>query len=56
MWCIVLAGAARADVNKKGGGGEGIRPEAWGHIRMEQECTNTIVESAKNAFSLAVLL
>ena len=56
MWCIVPAGAARADVNKKGGGGEGIWPEARGHIRMEQECTNTIVESAKDAFSAAILL
>ena len=56
VWCILPAGAARADVNKKGGGGEGIRAEARGHICMEQECTNTIVESAKYAFSTTILL
>ena len=56
MWCILPAGAARADVNKKCGGGEGIWTETRGHIRMEQECTNTIVESAKYAFSATILL
>jgi hypothetical protein len=56
VWCILPAGATRPDANKKSGGGECIRPKAWWHVGMEQECADAIVEGAEDAFSTAVLL
>ena len=54
--CILPTGATRSNVNEKSGGGEGIGPETWWHVGMEQEGADTIIEGAKNAFSAAVLL
>ena len=48
--------AAGADVDEKGRRGEGIRPEPWGHVGMEQKGANAVVESTKDAFSTTVLL
>ena len=53
---IVPAWATRADVNEEGGGGESVRPKATRHVCMEEEGADAIVEGAKDAFSLAVLL
>ena len=48
--------AAQADVDEKSRRGEGIRPEPWGHVGMEQKGAHAVVESAKDAFSTTVLL
>ena len=48
--------AAGADVDEKGRRGEGIRPEPWGHVGMEQKGAHAVVESTKDAFSTTVLL
>jgi hypothetical protein len=56
VWCILPAGATRPDVNEKSGGGECIRPKAWWHVGMEQECVDAIIEGAEDVFSTAVLL
>jgi hypothetical protein len=56
VWCILLAGATRPNVNEKSGGDEGIRPKAWRNVGMEQEGTDAIVEGAEDVFSMVVLL
>jgi hypothetical protein len=56
VWCVLPAGATRPDVNEESGGGECIRPKAWWHVGMEQECADAIVEGAEDAFSTAILL
>jgi hypothetical protein len=38
VWCILPVGETRPDVNEESGGGECIRPKAWWHVGMEQEC------------------
>ena len=48
--------AAGTDVDEKGRRGEGIRPEPWGHVRMEQKGAHAVVESTKDAFSTTILL
>ena len=54
--CIVPPWAARAKVKEKRSSGECVRPEMRRHISMEQERTNTVVQSAKDAFGSTVLL
>jgi hypothetical protein len=56
VWCILPAGVTRPDVNEESGSGECIRPKAWWHVGMEQECADTIVEGVEDAFSMAILL
>jgi hypothetical protein len=56
VWCVLPAGATRPDVNEESGGGECIRPKAWWHVGMEQECADAIIEGTEDAFSTAVLL
>jgi hypothetical protein len=56
VWYILPVGATRPDVNEESGGGECIRPKAWWHVGMEQECADAIVEGAEDAFSTVVLL
>jgi hypothetical protein len=56
VWCILPAGATMPDVNEKSGSGECIRPKAWWHVGMEQECADAIIEGAEDAFSTVVLL
>jgi hypothetical protein len=48
VWCILPAGATRPDVDEESGGGECIRPKAWWHVGMEQECADAIVEGAED--------
>ena len=56
MRCIAPSWFARSDVEKKGGGGECIRPKASGHVCMEEQCAHTLIEGAENTFGTAVLL
>ena len=53
---VVPAGAAWADVSKKGGGGEGVGPKLGWHVGVEEKCAGAIVESTKNPFSTTILL
>ena len=56
MRSILPAGATWTEVNKKGGGGESIRPKLWRHVSMKNKSANTSIDRAEDAFSLAVLL
>jgi hypothetical protein len=54
--CVIPAGAARTEVNKEGGGGEGVGPESGRDVCVEKEGADTVVEGAENALGAAVLL
>jgi hypothetical protein len=56
MRSIIPARATWADVKKEGGGGESVRSEPRGNVGVEKQCTDTIVKSANNALSTAILL
>jgi hypothetical protein len=56
MRSIIPARATWADVKKEGGGGESVRPEPRGNVGVEKQRTDTIVKSANNALSTAILL
>jgi hypothetical protein len=56
MRCITPTDTTRAKVNKKCGGGKGIRPKPGWHVGVEQKSADTIVKSAKNSFCPAILL
>jgi hypothetical protein len=53
---VVPSSATWAKVNKKGGGGEGVRPERGRNMGVEQKGANAVVESAENALSTTILL
>jgi hypothetical protein len=53
---IVPARATGSDVEKEGGGGESVRPEAGRDVRVEQQCADAVIKSADDAFGAAILL
>ena len=56
MQRIVLANTTWPDVDKKSCGGESMGPEPRRDVRMEQEGTDAVAESAKYAVCPPVLL
>ena len=53
---IVPAWTTWADVKKEGDGGKSIRPEPRGHVGVKEQRADTIVKSADDALSAAILL
>ena len=51
MRCIAPSRFAWPDVEKESGGGKSIGPKPGGHVCMEKQHTNTLIEGAKNTFS-----
>ena len=56
MRCIIPTDTTRTKVNKKCGGGKGIRPKPRWHVGMEQKSADTIVKSTKDSFCPAIFL
>ena len=56
MRSIIPADTTRTDVNKKRGGGESVRPESRGNVGVKEQRADTVVKSANNALSTAILL
>ena len=56
MRCIAPSRFAWPDVKKESGGGKSIGPKPGGHVCMEKQRTNTLIEGAKNTFGTSVLL
>ena len=56
MRCKVPPGAIGTKVNEDGGSSESVGPEARWHVCVEEEGTDAIVKSAKNAFRPTILL
>ena len=56
MRCIIPAGTTWADVKKKGGGGESVRPEPRRNVGVKEQRADTVVKSANDALSTAILL
>jgi hypothetical protein len=56
MRSIIPARTTWSDVNKDGGGGEGVRPEPRGNVGVEKQRADTIVKSANDALSTTILL
>ena len=55
MRCIAPSRFAWPDVKKESGGGKSIGPKPGGHVCMEKQRTNTLIEGAKNTFGTTVL-
>jgi hypothetical protein len=53
---VVPSSTTWAKVNKKGGGGKGIRPKSGRHMSVKQKGANAVVKSAENALSTTILL
>ena len=56
MRCIAPSWFARPDVEKESGGVESIWTETCGHVCMEKQHTDTLIEGAKDTFITIVLL
>ena len=56
MRCIAPSRFAWPDIEKESGGGKSIGPKPGGHVCMEKQRTNTLIEGAKNTFGTTVLL
>jgi hypothetical protein len=56
MRSIIPAGTTWTDVRKEGGGGESVRPEPRGKVGVEKQRADTIVKSANDVLSMAILL
>ena len=56
MRCKVPASTTRADVDEERSGGVSVRPKARRHIGMKEKSPNAVIESAKDALSMTVLL
>jgi hypothetical protein len=54
--CFIATRTARAPVEKICGCRKGVRPERAREGSLEHECTNAIIEGAKDAFGTPVLL
>jgi hypothetical protein len=53
---VVLSSTTWAKVNKKGGGGEGVRPKGGRDMSMKQKGANVVIKSAENTLSTTILL
>ena len=56
MRSIIPARTTRADVKEKSGGGECVRPEPRRNVGVEKQRADTVVKSANDALSTAILL
>ena len=53
---IVPAWTTWTDVKKEGGGGKSIRPKPRRHVGVKEQRADTVINSANNALSAAILL
>ena len=53
---IVPAWTTWSDVKKEGGGGKSIRPKPRGHVGVKEQHADTVVKSANDTLSAAILL